>query len=155
MKALFVLLILALIAACATTSATTTTAGGTTTLAAPATLQDKLTADLTQAIADATASKDLMAPQRAICYRTILALVPQLPAVSVQSHEVAGVFDAFELAAERVEAVEAVSEYQLPADVRLKLLVDCGPIQARANDLLVKFNLRVVRIGGQAALLAK
>ena len=121
----------------------------------PVTLVDKLTTDLTQAIADAKASTDLLAPQRAKCYTTLLGMVPALPTLAAQSHPSAGVIDTFELAAERVEDVAALADYQLPPAMKLALVVDCGPLRVRAADLLVLFNLKLVNAAGALALIPK
>ena len=151
------LFLLFLLAGCATihklVPATATTPATTQDTTA---LQEKLTSDLTQAIADAKASKDPMAPQRAICYATILSYVPQLPILSLPaSGSSAGVFDTFEHGAELAENASTVTEFQIPSDVRVKLLTDCGPLQAAANDLLLKFNLRIAKVAGAIAILPK
>lgn len=119
-------------------------------------LRDKVVADLNQAIVDAKASKDVMAPARLACWETILKYVPELPSVTVPDVGGAvGLFDAFERGAEVVEAVDVVADYQIPQQVRVDLAVACGPIRARARDLLAQFNLRLVSVAGQAALLPK
>jgi outer membrane murein-binding lipoprotein Lpp len=119
-------------------------------------LQEKLTSDLNQAILDAEAAKDPMAPQRAICYKTILSFVPAIPTLSgVNLGKSAGVFDTFEHTAELAENAATVAEFQIPPEVRVKLLTDCGPLQAAANDLLLKFNIRLVRAAGAIAILPK
>lgn len=123
--------------------------------ASPSSLADKITSDLNQAIADAKASTDMMAPQRAKCYTTLLGMIPNLPALTAQSHQPAGVVDAFELAAERVEDVAAVADYQLPPAMKLAIVTDCGPLKARAGDLLFLFNLKLVNVAGQISLLPK
>ena len=121
----------------------------------PSTLMDKLVVDLTQAIADAKASTDLLAPQRAKCYTTLLGMVPVMPTLAAQSHPSAGVIDTFELAAERVEDIAALADYQLPPAMKLALVVDCGPLRVRAADLLVLFNLKLVNAAGALVLIPK
>jgi hypothetical protein len=163
-----VLLLVVFLAGCAATAATTkpvtAPVAGTNAVvdvAAPApsapkeTLSQKITDDGTQAIADAKAAQDIMAPQRAKCYATLLSFVPTLPALSVGSHAPAGIIDAFELAAERVEVAAEIADYQMPPAMKLAIVTDCGPLKARASDLLLLFNLKAVNFAGGVALLPK
>jgi hypothetical protein len=163
MKKYLILLALPVLFSCGTVShivkgtpATATTAATPdTTVDVPA-LQDKLTTDLTKAIADATAAKDLMAPQRVKCYTTILSYVPQLPSLTAPNFgQSAGVFDTFEQGAELAENTAAVADYQIPPEMRAKLLIDCGPLGQAARDLLLKFNLKLARVAGTVAILPK
>jgi hypothetical protein len=119
-------------------------------------LTDRLTADLTKAVADATAAKDIAAPMRLACWQTLLALVPNIPALPTGGlGQPAGVFDAFELGAEKVEAIVVLADYQIPPAVRLDVQTKCGPLLVRANDVLAKFNLKFAQVGAQIALLPK
>ena len=104
---------------------------------------DKLVADLNAAIAQAEAAKDPMAPQRVICYRTILSLIPELPAIDLQPiAKPSGVFGAFEASAELVEAAAGVTGFTVAPDARVRLAVDCGPLQVRARGIFARFLLR-------------
>lgn len=119
-------------------------------------LQSKLTSDLTAAIDRASKAKDIMAPQRVICYRTILSYVPNLPSLDLPAAgDRAGLFDAFEVGAELAENTAVVTDFQIPPEVRAKLLIDCGPVAQGARDLLLKFNIKVVRLSGALAILPK
>lgn len=121
-----------------------------------ASLQAKLTTDLKQAIADATVATDVMAPVRLKCWQTILGYVPTLPTVNLpELGKSVGLFDTIERGAEAVESVAVVAEYQIPTQVRVDLAVACGPVQARARDLLAQWNLRLVNVAGTMALLPK
>jgi hypothetical protein len=136
---------------CATVSATTKPAVA----AAPETLLTKWQSDLNQAILDAKAAGDLMAPVRANCYETLLSLTPQLPNLNVVDHKPAGVVDAFELGAQRVEVAAEIADYQIPPAMKVQLVVACGPLKARAGDILLLFNLKAASIAGQISLLPK
>lgn len=118
-------------------------------------LQTKLTADLQHAIDRAKLATDLMAPQRVICYSTILSFVPSLPTLNLPavSGDKAGVFDAFEVGAEVAEGAVTLADYQIPPEVRVQLLTACGPVAQAARDLLVRMNVRAVRVAGRVALL--
>lgn len=137
-------------------SAPAVTTAALTAPADPLSLTGKLTADLTKAVADATAATDIAAPMRLACWQTLLSLVPTIPALPAGSQgAAAGIFDAYELAAEKVEAIVVLADYQIPPEVNLRIQTACGPVLVRANDLLTKFNLRLVRLGGAVALLPK
>lgn len=158
MKLCLTVLVCMAISSCATYSGIKTDIA-TATAPAPveqSALQVKLTDDLNAAIAHAKLAKDLMAPQRVVCYTTILGLVPDLPVLpTLGGGKAAGVFDAFEIGAEAAENIAMVSDFQIPPEVRAKLLIDCGPLAAAANDLLLKFNLRIARVAGRIGLLVK
>ena len=120
-------------------------------------LQVKLTSDLTQAIKEAKAATDPVAPLRVICYETVLSLVPELPQFPSIGDKgaSAGIFTTFERGAELAENAATITEFQIPPDVRVRLLKDCGPVGQAARDLLLKFNVRLVRAAGRVALIAK
>jgi hypothetical protein len=75
--------------------------------------------------------------------------------LSVGEHSAAGVIDAFELAAERVEVAAEIADYQMPPAMKLAIVVDCGPLKARASDLLLLFNMKAVSFAGSVALFPK
>lgn len=119
-------------------------------------LQVKLTDDLNAAIARAKAATDPMAPLRVTCYTTLLSFVPELPSLpSTDIAHASGVFEGFEVAAELAENASIVSEFQIPPEVRVKLLDDCGPVKAASENLLLKFNLRIAKVAGRIAIIAK
>ena len=122
----------------------------------PASLQARAIADLTQAAEDAKAATDPMAPVRLVCWNFLLTNMPQFPQVGVtHAKPSAGVFDTFERGAEVAEQIDTLVEYQVPSQLRVGFVVACGPIQARFNDLLIRWNLKAVSAAGNVGLLIK
>ena len=121
------------------------------------TLQARLTTDLTEAIKESAEATDPVAPLRHACYTTLLSLVPELPQIPTLGDKgaTAGIFTTFERGAEFAENAATLTEFQIPPDVRVLLLKECGPVAQAARDLLLKFNIKVARVAGRTALLAK
>lgn len=123
------------------------------------TLADRLTADLNAAIADAQAATDPFAPLRLTCWKWGLSQVPTLPTLSSASlpAQPAGVFSAYEVAAEKAEAVDAlISEVTTPSTaLRVAFATNCGPVGLAFQDFLLRFQMRLVNVGGVLALLPK
>lgn len=169
MKVLIGVLLIAAVAGCSqlaakptpgTAAASTAGAPVATTDPAPSDLTSfkaKVTADLTAAIADGSKATDAFAPVRVTCYNTILSLVPTIPDLAlVTPGESAGIFDAFEHTAEVAESIETLAGgVSIPNEVRVKLAVGCGPVTARARDILLLFNLRLGKVAGAVVLLPK
>lgn len=119
-------------------------------------LQVAISKDLAAAIEKAKAATDGMAPQRVICYEYIQSLVPEIPSLSLPDvGKPAGIFDAFEIGAEAAENVQEVAEFQIPPEVKIAFAIKCGPLKARAGDLLTLFNLKIARVAGKVAFVAK
>ena len=107
-------------------------------------LKGAATEDLDAAIASAQVASDPMAPQRVVCYQTIKALLPELPPIALPAPAKAfGVFSAFEQAAQIAEAADGVTGFAVAPDARVRLAVDCGPLQVRAKGMLARLGLKV------------
>lgn len=144
-------------------------------------LRDRINTDIDAAIIDASAVVNRASPEcvaalaspgvtalpdhcapafyasrRLVCWRDIKALASSIPVIDADvMHPPAGMFDAFELGAQRVEDVTDITDTGLPDGMRAVLNVDCGWIGQRAVTIFNKMGARLVRFGASVGLVPK